>query len=223
MFSFNFTPNSQTPTANNTNPNQVTTYGSYLEQTNDGINNAAPMVMPMPNANGGVYIQMPMTTGPPPPYGLFPPHPSQQVAGGMGMHPNYMTGPPPQFNPHGMPPLAPNVHGTTNSTASSDCAESEMMANNGLLGMGGTGGMHLPCPNFPPPMPFYYSASGIAPSGSGGPGLATSANGGVHLVPPLAHHQVAPPTSSNQNGFSIPHPSMGSQVKNMVDCHFWFV
>lgn len=210
-------PNSQTPTNNNYVTNPILTYGGYSEQMNDGMCSGAPMAVPMQSTNGGVYIQMPMTSGPPPPYGLFTPHPAGgHQAAGLGMHPNYMNGPPPQLTPHGLPP--PSIHGgAANSTTSSENAENicntEMLANNGLLGMG-SGGMHLQCPSFPPAMPFYYSTSGVPTSG--GSGVVPTSSNGVHIVAPLPHHQVVSQASSNQTAFSGTHPAVGSQVKICV-------
>lgn len=200
----------------------MVTYANNADQMNDG--NLGQMAVSMQSTTGGVYIPIPMTAGPPPPYGIYAPHPSTAGAHqgpGVGMHPNYMTGPPPQIITHcGLPPpqqQAP-MHSAMNSASGTDNMEnlgnSEMTTNNGgLIGMPPPG-MQIQCPNYPPPMPFYYSANGvnsIGGSGGGGP-MPASANG-VHLVAPFSH-QLAPSTPSNQTTFASPHPSMGATQVN---------
>ncbi|KNC26490.1 Protein ovarian tumor locus [Lucilia cuprina] len=225
--------NSQTPTTNNSNTNTMITYANNSEQINEGltaggIGNAGQMSIAMQSTAGGVYIPIPMTGGPPPPapYGIFAPHPTAAAgahpANGMGMHPNYMTGPPPQIITHcGLPPPVAaqqhaNLSGGMNTAAGSDNMENvcntEMATNNaaGLIGMPPPG-MQIQCPNYPPPMPFYYSANSANSMGGNGVAGAPMPNAanGVHLVSPFSH-QVPPSTPSNQTAFASPHPSMAT-------------
>ena len=224
-----FNLNTQTPTTNNSNnPNANNT-----EPPQEGGNNVGHLPMSLQPTASGVYIPIPLTTGPPPapPYGIFAPHHTSGTAQvpGMGIHPSYMAGAPPQFIAHcNLPPPA-NIHGTLNTAGTgSDNTEnvstSEMGTNNagvggggGIIGMGSPTGMQFQCPNYPPPpMPFYYATNGVnAAAGSGSAnGTVTTAANSVHLVPPFAHHQVAGSTSSNQIALTSPHATIGTQVIN---------
>lgn len=237
--------NSQTPTTNNSNTNSVVSYGNNSEQVNDGLSAAVAGVgggiigggqMPTMSTTGGtgVYIPIPMTTGAPPqPYGIFA---GTHQTPGMGMHPNYMTGPPPQIITHcGLPPPQPtqlasqqtpiqnNLNTATGSDNIDNIINSEMSNNNGanIIGIPPPG-MQIQCPNYPPPMPFYYStnsvntmgANSIAAGGGGsGVGPMTSSANGVHLVAPFSH-QITPTTPSNQTAFAAPHSALASTQVN---------
>ncbi|KAM7349309.1 ovarian tumor isoform 2-T2 [Cochliomyia hominivorax] len=214
--------NCQTPTTNNTNTNTNASYGNNTEQINDGLVAAGAGGCGSSGqlATGGVYIPIPLTAGPPPPppYGIFAgPHQTP----GLGMHPNYMTGPPPpQIITHcGLPPPQPPstqqtpLHNNLNSGSGSDIMDNiintDIATNSGnLIGLPPPG-MQIQCPNYPPPMPFYYSPNSVNTMGGGVAGNAGPGNG-VHLVAPFSH-QIAPPTTpSTQTTFASPHPSMGT-------------
>lgn len=181
--------------------------------------NGGPLAGSMQPTTTGVYVPIPMTTGPPPaPYGIFATHPTaagSHQSPGVGMHPNYMAGPPPQIITHcGLPP--PQQTGIPDNME--NICNLEMTTNNGGLMSMPPPGIQISCPNYPPPMPFYYSANGVNSIGGSSGGvsapISASANG-VHLVAPFSH-QVTP--SNQPTTFASPHPSMGTQVIICICC-----
>ncbi|TMW44522.1 hypothetical protein DOY81_010399 [Sarcophaga bullata] len=107
----------------------------------------------------------------------------------MGIHPNYMPGAPPQFIAHCNLPPPVNIHGTLNTAGiGSDNIEnasnSEMGTHNagvgggggGIIGMGSPTGMQFQCPNYPPPMPFYYATNGVNSASASGSSNGTVAD-----------------------------------------------
>lgn len=197
----------------------MTANANNLEQTHEGGNSVGHLPISLQPTASGVYIPIPLTTGPPPP-------PPPYGMPGLGIHPSYLSGPPPQFITHCSLPPPPTIQGALNSTvAGSDNTEnalsSEMTTNNtggevgSVISMGPPTGMQFQCPNYPPPpVPLFYATNGVnTSSGSGGSAIGTVAapTNNVHLVSPFSH-QVAGSTFTNQTAFASPHATMGTQV-----------